>query len=357
MKNINSELEFASLSEELIELQIDSPLVNTVNLDDLSYDKILNYSKKYPNRIRFIVSLFFNEYDKIKEILKLNKESIACYPHGKFEYLIPLPNASIFDISGLKGDIDNNYNFTKIKCIKGIPPDNENENLLINLLNKCPNVEKLDFFQIGIDCPIDVNILKKINCPKIKSICSKCEKIEEDFDWTIIFEKFPLLEDLSIGEYETMLWTYEVSPIFFAERKNLPFPLLEQLIRNYLNGSSDRTIYLRFDEEFDIFWEYFKDKKEIIYRVSEICGKDCNISLDTYYKCIINKYHTIDEKKGNYIYFFVNTPFNDQIFEYIKKHKIEYLFNKLCELNNVKFIIDTFNKYLAIRINGILQKI
>ena len=63
----------------------------------------------------------------------------------------------------------------------------------------------------------------------------------------------PLLEKMNIEEHQTMMWTYEISPIFLAENKRLAFPLLEQLIRNYLKGSPDRDITLEFDEEFNEF--------------------------------------------------------------------------------------------------------
>ena len=71
-------------------------------------------------------------------------------------------------------------------------------------------------------------------------------------------------------------------PFFLAERKRLSLPLLEQLIRNYLNGSQERDIKLEFDDEFDAFWDYFQEKKDIISRVSDLCWDGVYYDLDFY---------------------------------------------------------------------------
>ena len=58
--------DFEKLTKELIDNQIDSPSLNCVNLNDISIDKVLDYSEKYPNRIKRIDFYDFHEYEKLK---------------------------------------------------------------------------------------------------------------------------------------------------------------------------------------------------------------------------------------------------------------------------------------------------
>ena len=366
IRNINDREVFASLSQEIIEKQIDSPLVNIVNLDKIQYEKVLEYSKKYPNRIRFLDFFKFKDFDKMKELLILNKESLACYPHAKFEFLIPLKNAYFFDFYDYSGNIDDSYDFTKIKYF-GRNESYVEKEIYINFFNKCPNLEDIDFYDFNSEYLLD--IAKSVNCPKLKRITATIQDmdIEDDFDWNLFFEKFPLLEDISIEEHQTMFWTYEISPIFLAEKKRLPFPLLEQLIMNYLKGSPDRDIKLRFDDEFDEFWDYFKNKKQILNRVSELSGNCVYEKLDIYFKAVINKYNSVDKiKEGKYLYLFVESPFNEQILDFVKRNKVEYLLIKgggdvnieeLIKCRDLKFIYDNTSKKFFYRKNNCLEKI
>ena len=137
----------------------------------------------------------------------------------------------------------------------------------------------------------------------------------------------PLLEELSIEECQTMLYAYSIYPIFTAERKRLPFPLLEQLIRNYLNGNEDRDIQLIFDDEFEQFWDYFKNKEDIISRVSKLDGASVFDSIEKFFKITFNKYgETVENiKTAKYYYCFVNIPFDDKMLGFVKNNKVEYL--------------------------------
>ena len=180
----------------------------------------------------------------------------------------------------------------------------------------------------------------------------------------------PLLEKLCIEEEHYDDLAYQIFPIFKAEHKRLAFPLLEQLIRNYLNGSPDRDICLIFHNEFDQFWDYFKNKKDIISRISRIYGNDINNKkiLDSYFKLTINdEINKIYDSK--YYYCFVESNFNFQyILESIKRHQIEYLFilndekvefNELKKCNDLKFVFDKNTKTFLFRNkeNNILEKI
>jgi len=352
--------DFEKLTKEIIDKQIDSPSLNCVNLNDISIDKVLSYSEKFPNRIKMIDFYDFNEYEKLKSLIELNKDSLTNYPICNPQYLVPLKNAHILSMSELIEDMDNiNYDLTKITCVNKIMVGYEEnkEEILIRLLNKCPNVEKLDFFDISSDSFF--KILENIKCPKIKIIYATCEDLDREYDWSKVFENLPLLEKLNIEEHQTMCWTYEVCPIFLAENKRISLPLLEQLIRNYLNGSQERDIKLQFDDEFDAFWDYFKDKKDIISRVSKLYGAAVDFDLDSYFKLEVTEYTMQEEMKDSKYYFcFVLVPFSEKIMDIIKRNKIEYLFilkggdvnyDELKKCDDLKFIFDKNTKEFLFR--------
>ena len=360
--NINDDYPFRSLMKYLVENLIDAPYINTVDLDKIPYDIVLKYSTKYPNKIKYLDLFEFKDYDKVKVLMELNKDSLLGYPHGKLQYLIPLKNANYFNLSNLCGELDNNFDFSHIVNINNISIDYNNEydkakELIVKLLNKCPNVEELAFWDICSDSLF--YILENIDCHKMKKISATCEDIEADQDWSKVFEKMPLLEILEIEEHQTMCWTYYISPVFLAETKRLDFPLLEQLIRNYLNGNPERFITLEFDYEFDEFWDYFKDKKDIISRVSKLSGNNYFETIDSYFKAIITSYDTIDRfNNAKYYYCIVETPFSQKVLEFVKRNKIEYLFilndnyvniDELKKIDELKFVFCKSSKIFLYR--------
>lgn len=175
--------DFDKLAKEIINNQIDTPSINCVNLNDISIDKVLNYSEKYPNRIKMIDFYDFNEYDKLKQLIGLNKDSLTNYPMSNPQYLIPLKNAYILSLSEVEKNMDNiNYDLTKITWVNKIwvEYEGDKEKILINLLNKCPNLEKLDFLEISSDSLFKV--LENIKCPKVKIISATCEDLDRDYD-------------------------------------------------------------------------------------------------------------------------------------------------------------------------------
>ena len=365
---INDNYVFEKLIEKLINNQIDAPIINCVNINSIPFDKVLNYSRKYPNRIQYIDFDAFNEYDKLKELIELNKESLICYPHCNMKYLVPLKNAYMLNLIDPNGNNGNNYDFTKITIINTIICKSNDKEKIVNILNKCPNIEEIAFSEICSEHLF--YILENINCPKIKIILGSCEDIDNNYDWSVIFDKMPLLEELSIEECQTMLYAYSIYPIFTAERKRLPFPLLEQLIRNYLNGNEDRDIQLIFDDEFEQFWDYFKNKKDIISRVSKLDGASVFDSIEKFFKITFNKYgETVENiKTAKYYYCFVNIPFDDKMLEFVKNNKVEYLvilnggninIDELKKCDELKFIFDKVNKnfFYKNNVNNILEKI
>ena len=195
------------------------------------------------------------------------------------------------------------------------------------------------------------------NSSKIKSIHAICMDIKKNYDWAPIFEKIPLIEQLIIDEgYNNIV--YQIFPIFDAENIRLGFPLLEQMIRNYLNGSPDRDISLNFHDEYNEFFDYFKNKKDIISRVSKFCSYDNCVNLDSYFKITINKDNINKISDAKYYYCFVEEVFNDKILEFIKRNNIEYLiilnggnvnFEELKKCNELKFIFDKISKNFYFR--------
>ena len=139
--NLNDEYALESLSKQLVENQIDSPLINRINLDNISFEKVLEYSQKYPNRIKLIDFYIFKDYNKIKKIIELNQQSLVSYPHGKIEFLVPLPNAYIFTLIELSPyNLYDNYHLEKIIIVNGIKILEDEENLYIKFLNKVKKV-------------------------------------------------------------------------------------------------------------------------------------------------------------------------------------------------------------------------
>ena len=362
--NLTEEYDFNSLSKYLIENKIDSPLIPYLNLNNSNYESILEYSKVYPNRIRYLDCYGFDK-EKLKPLLELNKNSLKIYPHGIFKYLFFLPNANIFNLFdlNLENFEESNYDFTKIKKVVIENIEYNQENNYIKLLNKFCNLEEINFFEI--DSETLFKIIENINCKKVKKISGISEDLDEDYNYDKVFRNLPLLESFKIEEHQTMNWTYEISPIFLAERKRISFHCLEKLIRNYLSESDDRDLELQFDYEFDQFWDYFKFKQDIVSRISKLYGAGVSFSLESYFKGIVNKYNPIDKMPAaNYKFFFVDDIFNEKIFEFVKNNKIEYLFikkggeinfNSLINCEKLKFIFDYSSKTFLFKINGIFQ--
>ena len=368
----NNYYHFLRLRNELIDNLIDAPSINYIRIkNNKALEKILKYSRLYPNRIKFMelfLSEDFNEYNKLKELIELNKESLINYPHNKSKYLILLKNAYIFNIKDFTEN-DFSFNLTNIKIINlTLNYGYKNDNMIINLINKSPNAEKIYFGLIPSKNLF--NILKNLNCSKIKSIYGICLDIDPYYDWTPIFEKLPFLEILNIEEEKYDDLAYQIFPIFKAEHKRVAFPLLEQLIRNYLNGSPDRDISLIFHHEFAQFWDYFKNKKDIISRISSLYGNAINneVILDSYFKLNINN-NKGEIQSYKYYYCFIESNFNyKNILEIIKRNKIEYLFilngeninfNELKKCNDLKFVFDKTTKTFLFRNkeNNILENI
>ena len=364
--NLVDESDFQNLSEELITKKIDSPLIPYLNLYNSNYQEILEYSRKYNNRIRYIDSLGF-DVEKLKIILELNQNSLKVYPHGDFKYLIPLPKASVFNLIDLNLEDFNssNYDFSNIKRAVVGNIENNQENNYINILNKFKNLEEIEFWEINSSTLFQ--ILENIKCKKIKKITGICEDLDEEYNYEKVFQNLPLLECFNIEEHQTMNWTYEITPIFKAERKRISFSLLEQLIRNYLNDSKDRDLRMQFDDDFDQFWEYFETKEDIISRISLLNGVGVFFTLDSYFKGYINDSNQIhDIPKAHYKYFYIECLCDEKILEFVKEYKIEYLFMKQgCNFNlnnltkdsydNLKFVFDNSTKTILFRMNGILQ--
>ena len=56
-----------------------------VNLDEIATDKVIDYSTKYPNKIRELYSFDNKDYDSIKKVCDLNAESLIRIPNCKLD--------------------------------------------------------------------------------------------------------------------------------------------------------------------------------------------------------------------------------------------------------------------------------
>ena len=64
-------------------------------------------------------------------------------------------------------------------------------------------------------------------------------------------------------------------PCIWCERVSPSFPLIEQLLINYINEDEDNYISGNFDSWIAGFYDCFKDKKEIMMRFIRFSGHDC----------------------------------------------------------------------------------
>ena len=91
---------------------------------------------------------------------------------------------------------------------------------------------------------------------------------------------------------------------------------------------------MQFDAEFDEFWDYFKDKKDILSRLSQLSGDCVHYFPDTYFKVVIHKSEYIKNlKDGKYLYCIVECDFDDVVLEFVKKSKPMFLFVKNGNVN------------------------
>ena len=201
----------------------------------------------------------------------------------------------------------------------------EDINFLIDLINKCPNLEEISFSAFSIlEFETFLKIFTSITSKKIKIIECEIADLEPDSDFTPLFNNLPDLEILNIEEHQSMCYAYSVYPVWESENKRIAFPLLEILIKNYLKNEKN-YIRLDFVDEFEGFYDYFKDKNDILDKVKSFRGdKYINYELPFIKECSIKKNEDIikyNVKKIEFLDFEGEFDFNEKVKNFIEKVK------------------------------------
>ena len=371
ISNYTEKEKFNNLFKNVIENQIEIDNIFYINIDKFDLDKLISYSEKFPNKIKCLYA-FKNENDeKIKKLCELNSESLIMIPNCKLNLYQNLNNIEIITVNSkqIPNPIPENFNFSKIKEIRTINLTFENkeedEKLIINYINKCPNLEKISFSSFcEMEFETFLKIFTSISNTKIKFIQCQINDLEPESDFTPLFNKLPELEILDIEEHESMCYAYSIKPVWTSEKKRIAFPLLEILINNYLKNKTN-FIRLDFDDEFEGFYDYFKNKNNVLNKVLSFRGeKFLNYELPFIKECSIKKSKDtlkFNVKKIEKIEIKCELNNNDLIQKFIEKVKplfISFVIEENIEIvnNNLKNIDDDLKVVSFEKLNKIFIK-
>ena len=371
ISNYTEKEKFNNLFKNVIENQIEIDNIFYINIDKFDLDKLISYSEKFPNKIKCLYA-FKNENDeKIKKLCELNSESLIMIPNCKLNLYQNLNNIEIITVNSkqIPNPIPENFNFSKIKEIRTINLTFENkeedEKLIINYINKCPNLEKISFSSFcEMEFETFLKIFTSISNTKIKFIQCQINDLEPESDFTPLFNKLPELEILDIEEHESMCYAYSIKPVWTSEKKRIAFPLLEILINNYLKNKTN-FIRLDFDDEFEGFYDYFKNKNNVLNKVLSFRGeKFLNYELPFIKECSIKKSEDtlkFNVKKIEKIEIKCELNNNDLIQKFIEKVKplfISFAIEENIEIvnNNLKNIDDDLKVVSFEKLNKIFIK-
>ena len=371
ISNFTEKEKFNNLFKNVIENQIEIDNIFYINIDKFDLDKLISYSEKFPNKIKCLYA-FKNENDeKIKKLCELNSESLIMIPNCKLNLYQNLNNIEIITVNSkpIPNPIPENFNFSKIKEIRTINLTFENkeqdEKLIINYINKCPNLEKISFSSFcEMEFETFLKIFTSISNTKIKFIQCQINDLEPESDFTPLFNKLPELEILDIEEHESMCYAYSIKPVWTSEKKRIAFPLLEILINNYLKNKTN-FIRLDFDDEFEGFYDYFKNKNNVLNKVLSFRGeKFLNYELPFIKECSIKKSEDtlkFNVKKIEKIEIKCELNNNDLIQKFIEKVKplfISFVIEENIEIvnNHLKNIDDDLKVVSFEKLNKIFIK-
>ena len=342
--------------KKIIENLIEIKSFKLIDLNYINIDKVIKYNEKYPNKFKEIRCYDNNiSEEKIRKIIELNSESLEITINGKLNLYKNCKNLQIIN-SGYQEipyPFPETINYSNIKEIYWNSFENEDFNnqtqKIIEFYYKFSNLEIIYAGDICADFFFE--IFSKIKCPKLKKLSAIVEDIsfeENENNYEKIISNFPLLEILEIEEHQTMNWSYAIKPIWIAESKRIPFPLLEILINNYLKNPNN-FIDLEFDIEFEGFYEYFKDKKNIMNRINHFEGNDYlnyelpflkNISISNNDEFIKFNVKHVDEVV-------VSVDVNEKIKEFLFKVNPKFIhfkkeinnFEEFCKIETIDFIL------------------
>ena len=351
--NLDDPQFFNDFVQKAIEEQIDVAKIFYVNLDKIPLDKVIDYSTKYPNRIKELYSFENKEYDKIKKICDLNSESLIRTPNCRIDLYQNLKKIEIITINSepFPYPLPENFNYDSVKELETIfveDDSEENTNKALELINKCKNVESVSFSTFGeLTQEQFFKIFSQTTSKKIREIRAVCQEFESDVDLSPIFTNLPKLSIFTVDCHCSMEFLYSLLPCISCERFSPSLPLLEQLLVNYIKEDDDNYIMADFCSEFEGFYDYFKDKKDIMMRFQRFTGQACANSEIPYIKELTVKKvreikNFIGKKLGTLN---IMCPLNDDLKKFIEKTNPTFLKIKegKIENKNIKIIYNLEN--------------
>jgi hypothetical protein len=348
---------FDDFVKKAIDEQIDVAKIFYVDLDNIPLDKVIAYSTKYPNRIKQLYSFENKEYDKIKQLCDLNSESLIRTPNCRIDLYENLKKIEIITINSepLPNPLPENFNYDTIKELETIFVEDvseESTNKALTLINKCKNVEVVSFSTFGeLTQEQFFNIFTKTTSKNIRQIQATCEGFENDVDLTPIFTNLPKLSRFNIDCHCSMEFLYSLLPCISCERFSPSLPLVEQLLNNYIKEDEDNYIMANFASEFQGFYDYFKDKKEIMNRFSRFSGRDCqNHEIPYVSELIVKKPREIKNFLGKQIgTLHIMCPLDDNLKQFVEKTNPVFLKIKEGKIDNknIKIIYNVENEEIT----------
>ena len=342
---------FSDFVKKAIEEQIDVARIYYANLDELPIDKVIDYSTKYPNRIKELYAFDNKEYEKIQKICELNSESLVRTPNCKIDLYSKLKNIEAITINSepLPKPLPDNFNYSSVKELDTIFVEDDSEektNQALELINKCPNLEVVSFSTFGeLTQEQFFNIFTKTTSKKIRQIQATCTDFDENVDLTPIFQNLPKLSKFNIDCHCSMEFRFSLLPCISCERFAPSHPLLEQLLSNYIQEDEDHYILANFAQDFQEFYDYFKDKKEIMKRFERISGRACeNCDVPYVSELTVKKPREINNIIAKKIEVLnILCPLNDDIKKFIENKKPDFLKIKEGKLDDTKDIKVVYN--------------
>ena len=324
---------FNDFVQKIIEEKIDVAKLYYVNLDNIATDKVLEYCTKYPNRIKELYAFENKDYEKIQKICELNAETLIRIPNCKLELYSKLKKVEIVTINSepLPEPLPENFNYASVKNLETIALEDDSDektNFALELINKCPNVEKVSFAAFCELSPEQfIKIFSQTSSNKIKEIAVTCQEFEDDVDLSPIFKNLPKLTKFRADCHCSMDYLFGIQPVISCEKVAPSYPIIEQLITNYLKDDEDHYITGDFPNDFEAFNEYFKNKPEIMNRFNKITG-DAVATFEVPYCHELTIYgkddiENIIAKKVGTVH--VMCPLDDDIKKFLEKVKPDFI--------------------------------
>ena len=342
---------FSDFVKKVFEEQIDVARIYYANLDKYPIDKVIEYCTKYPNRIKELYAFDNKEYEKIQKVCELNSESLIRTPNCKIDLYSKLKNIEIITINSepLPKPLPENFNYASVKELETIFVEDDSEektNEALELINKCPNLEIVSFSSFGeLTQEQFFNIFTKTTSKKIRQIQATCQEFDNDVDLTPIFQNLPKLSKFNIDCHCSMEFLFSLLPCISCERFAPSHPLLEQLLMNYIQEDEDNYIMANFSSEFEGFYDYFKNKNEIMKRFERFSGHGCqNNEIPYVNELIVKKPREINNfiaKKVGTLH--IMCPLDDDLKKFVEKTKPTFLKIKGGKLDNTKDIKIVYN--------------